>query len=172
MLTRRPGARSAVPGLGAESSDTHVKAPLSPRLSGGRHRPGAYLYPSSRGCLGGGVGTGEPHLFSVLFPLSQMLDERNRPVILMRVFASATVAAPLKPEIPSSILGPLSRPPCYLPRFQLCSKKKKKFFLMSFEMGKRVLWGLFSCRVRPLCSLLHIIHLLIIHAAWGKECRQ
>ncbi|XP_043337636.1 centrosomal protein of 126 kDa isoform X1 [Cervus canadensis] len=43
MLTRRPGARSAVAGLGTESSDTHVKAPLSPRLSGGRHRPGAYL---------------------------------------------------------------------------------------------------------------------------------
>ena len=170
MLTRRPGARSAVAGLGAESPDTQVKAPLSPRLSGRRHRPGAYLYPSSRGCLGGGVGSGEPHLFSVLFPLSQMLDERNQPVILMRVFASATVAAPLKPEITSSILGPLSRPPCYLPRFQLCGNFF--FFLMSFEIGKRILWGLFSCRVRPLCSLLHIIHLLIIHAAWRKECRK
>ncbi|KAB0340388.1 hypothetical protein FD754_023175 [Muntiacus muntjak] len=43
MLTRRPGARSAVAGLGTESSDAHVKAPLSPRLSGGCHRPGAYL---------------------------------------------------------------------------------------------------------------------------------
>ena len=32
--TRR--GRSAVAGLGAEPSDTHVKAPLSPRLSGGR----------------------------------------------------------------------------------------------------------------------------------------
>ena len=42
-LTRRPGARSAVAGLGTESSDTHVKAPLSPRLRGGHHRPGAYL---------------------------------------------------------------------------------------------------------------------------------
>ena len=121
MLTRRPGARSAVAGLGTESSDTHVKAPLSPRLSGGRHRPGAYLYPSSRGCLGGGVGSGEPHLFSLLFPLSQMPDERNQPVILMRVFASATIAAPLKPEIPfSPILGPLSWLPCYLICFQLC----------------------------------------------------
>ncbi|KAB0336966.1 hypothetical protein FD755_025790, partial [Muntiacus reevesi] len=36
MLTRRPGARSAVAGLGTESSDAHVKAPLSPRLSGGQ----------------------------------------------------------------------------------------------------------------------------------------
>uniref|UniRef100_A0A4W2BYN9 Centrosomal protein 126 n=2 Tax=Bos indicus x Bos taurus TaxID=30522 RepID=A0A4W2BYN9_BOBOX len=43
MLTRRPGAQSAVTGLGAESPDTQVKAPVSPRLSGGRHRPGAYL---------------------------------------------------------------------------------------------------------------------------------
>ncbi|XP_057551465.1 centrosomal protein of 126 kDa [Hippopotamus amphibius kiboko] len=43
MLTGRPGTRSAVAGLGTESSDTRVRAPLSPRLSGGRHRPGAYL---------------------------------------------------------------------------------------------------------------------------------
>ena len=64
---------------------------------------------------------GNPIFFSLLFPLSQMPDERNQPVILMRVFASATIAAPLKPEIPfSPILGPLSRPPCYLICFQLC----------------------------------------------------
>ncbi|XP_054448582.1 centrosomal protein of 126 kDa [Pteronotus mesoamericanus] len=43
MLTGRAGARSAVAGLGAESSDTRDQAPLNPRLSGGRHRPGAYL---------------------------------------------------------------------------------------------------------------------------------
>eukprot|EP00070_Physeter_catodon_P014008 XP_023971072.1 LOW QUALITY PROTEIN: centrosomal protein of 126 kDa [Physeter catodon] len=43
MMTGRPGARSAVAGLGTESLDTRVRAPLSPRLSGGRHRPGAYL---------------------------------------------------------------------------------------------------------------------------------
>ncbi|XP_030616380.1 centrosomal protein of 126 kDa [Delphinapterus leucas] len=43
MMTGRPGARSAVSRLGTESSDTRVRAPLSPRLSGGRHRPGAYL---------------------------------------------------------------------------------------------------------------------------------
>ncbi|XP_007944230.1 centrosomal protein of 126 kDa [Orycteropus afer afer] len=43
MLTGRPGARSAVADLGAESSDTRGRAPLSPRERGGRHRPGAYL---------------------------------------------------------------------------------------------------------------------------------
>ncbi|XP_032344144.1 centrosomal protein of 126 kDa isoform X2 [Camelus ferus] len=43
MLAGRPGARSAVAELGAESSDSRVRAPLSPRLSGARHRPGAYL---------------------------------------------------------------------------------------------------------------------------------
>ncbi|KAM5224145.1 centrosomal protein of 126 kDa isoform 4-T4 [Hipposideros larvatus] len=43
MLAGRPGARSAVAGLDTESSDTRDRAPLSPRLSGGRHRPGAYL---------------------------------------------------------------------------------------------------------------------------------
>ncbi|XP_014640707.1 PREDICTED: centrosomal protein of 126 kDa isoform X1 [Ceratotherium simum simum] len=43
MLAGRPGVRSAVAGLGAESSDARDRAPLSPRLSGGRHRPGAYL---------------------------------------------------------------------------------------------------------------------------------
>uniref|UniRef100_A0A2K6GD86 Centrosomal protein 126 n=1 Tax=Propithecus coquereli TaxID=379532 RepID=A0A2K6GD86_PROCO len=43
MLAGRPGARSAVTGLGIESSDTLDRAPLSPRESGGRHRPGAYL---------------------------------------------------------------------------------------------------------------------------------
>ncbi|XP_036885638.1 centrosomal protein of 126 kDa [Sturnira hondurensis] len=43
MLTGRPGARSAVAGLGTESSDARDQAPLNPRLSGGRHRPAAYL---------------------------------------------------------------------------------------------------------------------------------
>ncbi|XP_039737880.1 centrosomal protein of 126 kDa isoform X5 [Pteropus medius] len=43
MLAWRPGARSAVAGLGAESSDTRDRPPLSPRFSGGHHRPGAYL---------------------------------------------------------------------------------------------------------------------------------
>uniref|UniRef100_A0A8C5UW86 Centrosomal protein 126 n=1 Tax=Microcebus murinus TaxID=30608 RepID=A0A8C5UW86_MICMU len=43
MLAERPGARSAVTALGTESSDTLDRAPLSPRESGGRHRPGAYL---------------------------------------------------------------------------------------------------------------------------------
>nr|XP_008541929.1 PREDICTED: uncharacterized protein KIAA1377 homolog [Equus przewalskii] len=43
MLAGRPGVQSAVAGLGTESSDTRDRAPLSPRLSGGRHRPGAYL---------------------------------------------------------------------------------------------------------------------------------
>ncbi|XP_053526349.1 centrosomal protein of 126 kDa isoform X2 [Artibeus jamaicensis] len=43
MPTGRPGARSAVGGLGTESSDTRDQAPLNPRLSGGRHRPAAYL---------------------------------------------------------------------------------------------------------------------------------
>ncbi|KAM6173912.1 centrosomal protein of 126 kDa [Erethizon dorsatum] len=43
MLAGRSGARSAVPGLGAESADILGRAPLSPRESGGRHRPGAYL---------------------------------------------------------------------------------------------------------------------------------
>ncbi|XP_051705903.1 centrosomal protein of 126 kDa isoform X2 [Oryctolagus cuniculus] len=43
MLTGRPGARNAVPGLGTDSSDTCGRAPLSPQESGGRHRPGAYL---------------------------------------------------------------------------------------------------------------------------------
>lgn len=42
MLAGRPGVQSAVAGLGTESSDTRDRAPLSPRLSGGRHRPGAY----------------------------------------------------------------------------------------------------------------------------------
>lgn len=51
----------------------HVKA-LSPRLSVAASLTDAYLYPSSsRGCLGGGVGSGEPDLFSVLFPATQML---------------------------------------------------------------------------------------------------
>ncbi|XP_024899523.1 centrosomal protein of 126 kDa isoform X4 [Pteropus alecto] len=43
MLAWRPGARSTVAGLGAESSDTRDRPPLSPRFSGGHHRPGAYL---------------------------------------------------------------------------------------------------------------------------------
>lgn len=43
MLAGRPGACSAAAGLGTESSDTRVRAPLSPRLSGGRRRPDAYL---------------------------------------------------------------------------------------------------------------------------------
>uniref|UniRef100_A0A8C9DJ77 Centrosomal protein 126 n=1 Tax=Prolemur simus TaxID=1328070 RepID=A0A8C9DJ77_PROSS len=43
MLAGRPGARSAVTGLGTESSDTLDRAPLSPRESGGRRRPGAHL---------------------------------------------------------------------------------------------------------------------------------
>ncbi|XP_004385935.1 centrosomal protein of 126 kDa [Trichechus manatus latirostris] len=43
MLAGKPGARSAVADLDAESSDTRSRAPLSPRESGGRHRPGAYL---------------------------------------------------------------------------------------------------------------------------------
>ncbi|KAF6102659.1 centrosomal protein 126 [Phyllostomus discolor] len=43
MLTGRPGARSAVAGLGTESSDTRDQAPLNPRLSGGRHRAAVYL---------------------------------------------------------------------------------------------------------------------------------
>ncbi|KAM6157837.1 centrosomal protein of 126 kDa [Rhynchocyon petersi] len=43
MLTGRPGARSAVADLGAEPRDTRGRAPLSPRDSGGRHRPRAYL---------------------------------------------------------------------------------------------------------------------------------
>ncbi|KAM7085656.1 centrosomal protein of 126 kDa isoform 3-T3 [Molossus nigricans] len=43
MLTGRPGVRSAVPRLGTETSDTRDRAPLNPRLSGGHHRPGAYL---------------------------------------------------------------------------------------------------------------------------------
>ncbi|XP_004870860.1 centrosomal protein of 126 kDa isoform X3 [Heterocephalus glaber] len=43
MLAGRPGAQSAVAGLGAESADILGRAPLSPRESGGRHRPGAYL---------------------------------------------------------------------------------------------------------------------------------
>ncbi|XP_037361623.1 centrosomal protein of 126 kDa isoform X2 [Talpa occidentalis] len=43
MLAGRPGARSAVAGLAAESSDPRDRALLIPRLSGGRQRPGAYL---------------------------------------------------------------------------------------------------------------------------------
>ncbi|XP_037697135.1 centrosomal protein of 126 kDa isoform X3 [Choloepus didactylus] len=43
MLAGRPGARSAVAAVGAESSDTRGRAPLSPRAGVGRHRPGAYL---------------------------------------------------------------------------------------------------------------------------------
>lgn len=43
MLAGRPGACSAAAGLGTESSDTRVRAPLSPRLCGGRRRPDAYL---------------------------------------------------------------------------------------------------------------------------------
>uniref|UniRef100_A0A8C3VFP3 Centrosomal protein 126 n=1 Tax=Catagonus wagneri TaxID=51154 RepID=A0A8C3VFP3_9CETA len=43
MLAGRAGALSAAAGLGTESSDTRVRVPLSPRLSGGRHRSGAYL---------------------------------------------------------------------------------------------------------------------------------
>nr|XP_019570066.1 PREDICTED: centrosomal protein of 126 kDa isoform X1 [Rhinolophus sinicus] len=43
MLAGRPGAGSAVAGLDTESSDTRDRAPLSPRLGGGRHRLGAYL---------------------------------------------------------------------------------------------------------------------------------
>ncbi|XP_053418116.1 centrosomal protein of 126 kDa isoform X2 [Nycticebus coucang] len=43
MLAGRPGARSAVAGLGPESSDALDRAQRSPRKSGGRHRPGAYL---------------------------------------------------------------------------------------------------------------------------------
>lgn len=43
MLAGRPGARSAVAGLGADSSDPGGGAPLSPRESAGRRRPAAYL---------------------------------------------------------------------------------------------------------------------------------
>ncbi|XP_036283456.1 centrosomal protein of 126 kDa isoform X1 [Pipistrellus kuhlii] len=45
MLTGRPGARSAVPRLGAAdpSSDARDGGPLDPRLGDGRGRPGAYL---------------------------------------------------------------------------------------------------------------------------------
>ncbi|XP_075402612.1 centrosomal protein of 126 kDa [Tenrec ecaudatus] len=43
MLAGRPGARSAVADLGADSSEPRGRAPLSPRPGGGRHRPGAYL---------------------------------------------------------------------------------------------------------------------------------
>ncbi|XP_063112251.1 centrosomal protein of 126 kDa isoform X3 [Cavia porcellus] len=43
MRAGRPGAQSAAPGLGAESADVLRRAPLSPRESGARPRPGAYL---------------------------------------------------------------------------------------------------------------------------------
>ncbi|XP_003923829.2 centrosomal protein of 126 kDa isoform X1 [Saimiri boliviensis] len=43
MLAGRPGARSAVGGLGTESSNHLGRACLGPREGGGHHRPGAYL---------------------------------------------------------------------------------------------------------------------------------
>ncbi|XP_006834012.1 PREDICTED: uncharacterized protein KIAA1377 homolog [Chrysochloris asiatica] len=43
MLAGRPGARSAVADLGAESSDSRGRGPLSPPQRDWRHRPGAYL---------------------------------------------------------------------------------------------------------------------------------
>ncbi|XP_070282009.1 centrosomal protein of 126 kDa isoform X3 [Myotis yumanensis] len=43
MLTRRPGARSAVARPGAEPSDARDGGPLDPRVGGGRRRPGAHL---------------------------------------------------------------------------------------------------------------------------------
>ncbi|XP_032151586.1 centrosomal protein of 126 kDa isoform X1 [Sapajus apella] len=43
MLAGRPGARSAIGGLGTESSNNFDRACLGPRESGGHHRPSAYL---------------------------------------------------------------------------------------------------------------------------------
>lgn len=69
MLAARPGARSTGASLGPESSEPRDRARLGPRGSGGGHRPGAYLYPYSRGCPGGGAGGGA-RLCSLRFPFT------------------------------------------------------------------------------------------------------
>lgn len=97
MLAGRPGAGSAVAGLDTESSDTRDRAPLSPRLTGGRHRPGAYLYPSLPAVVAGVAcwKRGPSFFFLVRFPLPLTQGDRNLPVILLQIFALILSLLPL-----------------------------------------------------------------------------
>lgn len=108
MLTRRPGARSAVARPGAEPSDARDGGPLDPRVGGGRRGPGAHLYPSFPAAAAGAACWPRAHL-SRLDPLSRgrWVTEASSPP--GRTCALAPSLLPLRPEMTPFTLDRLPR---------------------------------------------------------------